>query len=115
MNLLNSLRTLGKGLLKGYVKDEKEVLKGLNKTIIQLRIGKSKSAGKDIPFKNLLQEAYTLYIEGVEDIVAYIKEKDKDRLSQGLFKAEEADDILANIEDLILKNKEKFEDFTLSQ
>ena len=117
MNLLNALRTLGKNLLSGYPCDEDKMLKGLNNTLIQLRIARSKYLKRKLPVPEtgeLLEEAFNLYIEGVQNIVSSIKDNDKDILSLGLFKVEEADDILGSIEDVITQNKELLKDISLS-
>jgi len=118
LNLLNSLRTIGKNLIKGHVVNEAELLKALNKTLIQIRYIKSRYIKKKSPEREniieLLNEALNLYIEGIEDIAGYIKNRDKNSLSHGLFKAEEADDILSNVEDIIMQNKELFKDLSMT-
>lgn len=118
MDLLNSLRVLGKKLLKDEIYEKVKIEKALNKSLIQLRIIKNKSAARTISgtenVRELFMEALNLYIEGTGDFVSFLKDNNKEHISEGLFKAEEADDILANIEELILQNKERFTDISLS-
>jgi len=118
MDLLNSLRGLGKKLLKDEIYEKVRIEKALNKNLIQLRIIKNKSAYGNMSgtenVRELFQEALNLYIEGTGDFVAFLKDNNKDHISEGLFKAEEADDILAGIEELILRNKERFSDISVS-
>lgn len=118
MDLLNSLRILGKKLLKDEVYEKVKIEKALNKSLIQLRIIKNKSASRNISgtenVKELFLESLNLYIEGTGDFVAFLKDNNKEHISEGLFKAEEADEILASIEELILRNKERFSDISIS-
>jgi hypothetical protein len=118
LDLLNSLRVLGKSLLKEEFFEKSKLERNLNKTLIQLRIIKNKCLSRKISgsdnVKELFLEALNLYIEGTGDIITFLKDNQKEHISEGLFKAEEADDILLSIEELIVQNKEKFNEISFS-
>jgi hypothetical protein len=118
MDLLNSLRLLGKKLLKEELSEKVKIEKALNKSLIQLRIIKTRYAGRKLAgtenVRELFLESLNLYIEGTGDFVSFLKDSKKEHISEGLFKVEEADDILAGIEELILRNKERFTEISLS-
>jgi len=118
LNLLNSLRTLGKGLLAGDFKKTGKIERDLNKTLLQLKIIKSRYSNRKLKgtdnVADLMEEGINLYIEAISDFMLFFKDKDREHISEGLFKAEEADDILLSIEDIILQNKEKFKELSLS-
>jgi hypothetical protein len=118
LDLLNSLRVLGKKLLKEDFSEKNSLEINLSKTLIQLRTIKNtglsgKISGSD-NVKKLFLEALNLYIEATGDIISFLKDNKKEHISEGLFKAEEADDILVSIEELILQNKEHFNEISFS-
>ncbi len=115
MELLNSLRTIGKNLLENRAYNNEELEDRLDELLIQIEdMRENFTEEADLPeAKNiilLLREALNLYEEAIEGIISSLDNKEEETILLALIKAEEADDILCQVEELIRESKELFDD-----
>ncbi|MHC9544171.1 MAG: hypothetical protein AB9903_32055 [Vulcanimicrobiota bacterium] len=110
MDLKTYIKSLGEHLLcePAYSKDAlSEALTVISDDIGTIRASFTGNAPAGLePVRDFMLESLNLYMQSVEDIRKYMSNEDSELLERAIVKAEEAEDIIGAVEDVIQEHKD---------
>jgi hypothetical protein len=116
MDLLNYIRDLANHMALGTALPWDQVNESLE-TIQEHLEGMIKEYQQPAPdgaevVQQFMLEAMELFLEAVDGLYEFLESKDRDRLSESVIKAEEANDILGCVEYALEQNKQYLNQFS---
>ncbi len=110
MDLKTYIKSLGEHLLcePAYDKDAlSEALNVISDDISSIRNSFAGNAPQGLePVRNFMLESLNLYMQSVEDMKKYMSNDDSELLESAMVKADEAEDIIGAVEEVIQEHKD---------